>query len=208
MSLSLWKGAQRLFSWPQVAFSIRCQSIHQQFLKKGGEHGSVSRALKEVAGGPWHPGTRTTIGWLRIHVDDEHELCFVDEVQSDTLEAARMMDEAAAKEFVKQCSDWHVHGFATLCQWAREIGYRAAMHSRKSAMAKPGMTQSDRKWNTYYSPIIKRFGLQIETIDGYPAEIFVQPPTSNDSVPKDPNDAWIRKRIERSIKIDRDWLLP
>ena len=181
LSLSLWKGAQRLFLHPQVVFSIRCPSIHRQFLQKGEEHEVVSRALKEVAGGPWHPGTRTTIGWLRVHVDDEHELCFVDEVQSNTLEAARMMDQAAAKDFVKQCSDWHIHGFATICQWAREIGYRAAMHSRKSTMAKPGMTQSDRKWNTYYRPIIKRFGLQSETIDDYPAEIFVQPMTAGGS---------------------------
>jgi len=28
------------------------------------------------------------------------------------------------------------------------------------------MTQRDRKWNTYYRPIIKRSGLKIKTVDG------------------------------------------
>jgi len=94
------------------------------------------------------------------------------------------MRVTAAKEFAKRCDDWHIHGFATICQWARDIGYRAAMHSRESTKTKPGMTQSDRKWNTYYRPIIKRFGLKSETVDGYPAEIFVQPVITGNSAPK------------------------
>ena len=184
LSLSLWKGMERLFHQPQAVFSIRCPSVHRQFLQEGGEHEFLSRTLREVAGTTRHPGTRTTVGWLRVHVDDKHRLCFVDEVQSDTLEYARRMPATAAKEFVKQCNDWHIHGFATICQWARDIGYRAAMHSRESANTKPGMTQSDRKWNTYYRPIIKRFGLESETIEGYPADIFVQPMPTDDSAPK------------------------
>jgi hypothetical protein len=38
---------------------------------------------------------------------------------------------------------------------------------------------------TYYHPIIKRFGLKSKTIDGYPADIFVQPIITDGSVPED-----------------------
>jgi len=48
-----------------------------------------------------------------------------------------------------------------------------SIHSRESATAKPGMTRSDRKWNTYYAPIIKRFELRETTVEGYPARIWV-----------------------------------
>ena len=175
ISFSLWTGMQRLFHQPQIALGIRNPVIHREFNKLGGEHKAISDKLKKTAGVTCHPGTATTIGWLRIHVDDENKLCFVDEVQSDTLEAARQIDNDAANEFLKQCSDWHIHGFATIYQWARDIGYQVAIHSRESAAEKPGMTTSDRKWNTYYRPIIKRFGLKEVSVDDYPAKIWVQP---------------------------------
>ena len=170
---SLWTGPQRLFDQPQIVLSICNFNIHREFDNCGEEYQKVSRKLKQVAGRQCHPGTAMTIGWLRIHVDDERKLCFVDEVQSDTLEAARQINNEAARNFLNQCTDWQLHGFATICQWAREIGYRAAIHSRDSAAEKPDMTQSDRKWNTYYRPIIKRFGLTKASFDTYPADIWV-----------------------------------
>ncbi len=175
ISFSLWTGMQRLFDQPQIALSIRNHVIHREFNERGNEYQEVTKELKKVAGRTCHPGTATTIGWLRIHVDDENKLCFVDEVQSDTLETAREIGNDAAKYFIKQCSDWHLHGFATIYQWARDIGYRVAIHSRESGMEKPGMTLSDRKWNTYYRPIIKRFALKKESVEIYPAKIWVQP---------------------------------
>ena len=175
LSFSLWTGMQRLFDQPQIAIAMRNPGIHREFRQRGEEYKEVSEKLKKIAGDSWHPGSATTIGWLRVHVDDENKLCFVDEVQSDTLEAAREIDNDAARTFLKQSSDWHTHGFATICQWARDIGYRVAIHSRESAAEKPGMTLSERKWNTYYRPIIKRFKLQNESVESYPAKIWIQP---------------------------------
>ena len=82
-------------------------------------------------------------------------------------------EQEPAVAFAKAVRDWHIHGFASVKRWADEIGYRVAMHSRESAAAKSGMTQSDRKWSTYYAPIIKRFGLREEQVKGYPARICV-----------------------------------
>jgi desulfoferrodoxin (superoxide reductase-like protein) len=174
VSFSFWDGSQRLFDRPQLVLAIRNPGIHMRFMEKAGEYKEVSSQLRVVAATPYHPGTEHTIGWLRVHVDDANKLCFVDEVQSDTLESARIMNEKAAKEFLRECAEWNIHGFATVCQWARDIGYRAAIHSRESAEKKPGMTPSDRKWNTYYQPIIKRFGLQEISLEEYPARIRVQ----------------------------------
>ncbi len=175
LSFSLWTGMQRLFNEPQIALAMRNPGLHREFSNRGGSYKEVSDQLKKAAGFTQHPGTATTIGWLRVHVDDENKLCFIDEVQSDTLEAAREIDNDAARAFLKQSSDWHIHGFATLYHWARDIGYRVAIHSRESAAEKPGMTLSERKWNTYYRPIIKRFKLQSESVKSYPAKIWIQP---------------------------------
>jgi hypothetical protein len=171
---SVWEGPMRIFDEPQLVFEIRNPTIHSRFASMGGAYEDTSYRLKDVAGRDCHPGTATTIGWLRVHVDDDNHLCFVDEVQSDTLEAAYQMEGAAAAEFYKECQDWHIHGFATISRWAAQIGYRAAIHSKDSAMKKDGMTQSDRKWNTYYRAITKRFNLIEEGVAGYPEKIWVQ----------------------------------
>jgi hypothetical protein len=49
------------------------------------------------------------------------------------------------------------------------------MHSPESAGANPGMTPSERKWKTYYAPLIKQFGLKQESVPGYPGPIMIEP---------------------------------
>lgn len=171
---SIWTGSQRAFDQPQLVFSIRNIAIHQNFKKRGNVFSYISEKLRRVAALPFHPGTANTIGWLRVYIDDENKLCFVDEVQSDTLEVARESSDEASSEYVKQCSDWNIHGFASICRWANDIGYRAAIHSRETAAAKEGMTESERKWNNYYGSIIKRFELRRESAKGYPDDIWVE----------------------------------
>ncbi len=171
---SLWTGYQRIFNTPQLVMEIRNPNIHRQFMKRGGQYQEVSNELKLAAKRSGHPGTATMIGWFRIHVDDDNKLCFVDEIQSDTLEMALSIKDEVAVEFYKQCDKWNIHGFATVCNWAREIGYRAAIHSKKSASLKYGMTPSERKWNSYYRTVIKQFGLVEEPIEGYPESIWVE----------------------------------
>ncbi len=175
LSFSVWEGIQRIFNEPQLVLRIRNADIHKRFQEQGGEYKEVSDKLKLVAAGPWHPGTAYTVGWIRIHVDDDNGLCFVDEVQSDAMEKAREIDLKAAKEFLQECKNWHIHGFATVYHWARDIGYRVAIHSRETANKKLGMTPSNRKWNTYYQTIIKRFGLQPVVVKGYPGKIWASP---------------------------------
>ena len=171
---SIWNGPQKIFNTHQLVMEIRNPIIHRQFMDKDEEHREVSKKLKRVAQRKGHPGTATTIGWLRIHVDDDNKLCFVDEIQSDTQEEALTINNEAATEFHKQCSKWNIHGFATISNWARKIGYRAAIHSKESSSSITGMTPSDRKWNSYYRIVIKQFGLQKDIIEGYPENIWVE----------------------------------
>lgn len=102
----------------------------------------------------------------------------MDEVQSDAIELALKYSKdqrytQAAKEFISECSSWNLHAFATVYQWANNIGYRAAIHSRESAKKIEYMTRSERKWASYYSPIIKKFKLRKQQFERYPAEIFI-----------------------------------
>lgn len=171
--LSFWDKSQRIFDEVQLVFLVRNLEIHREFQKRGGAHKNVSEQLKKIAKLPCHPGTANTIGWLRVHIDDENKLCFIDEVQSDTLEEAYKDGSPAAKEFLKACSDWHFHGFSTIYRWACDIGYRVGIHSRESAVCKEGMSRSERKWNTYYKPLIKRYKLRKAHFDNYPSEIWI-----------------------------------
>jgi hypothetical protein len=50
-----------------------------------------------------------------------------------------------------------------------------AMHSEASAATVPGKTRSERKWNVYYAPLIKRQGMQLASFEGYPAPIWAEP---------------------------------
>ena len=147
------------------------------------------RALADIiigsASRKWHPGQSNCVGWIRMHIDDENKLCFIDEVQSDTVEdltdylrknmgVLSSKDIRYVNDYQQAVKHWHVHGMSCLMQWASEIDYDLGMHSRESAqITKIGMTTSDRKWNTYYGALIKRYSLLLTTVDGYPAPIWV-----------------------------------
>jgi hypothetical protein len=170
LAFGVWAGPQRIFPAKQLLIHVRAPDLFQEFQDRGGLHGVVADTAAEVGR---HFPIADSIGWLRVHVDDGNRLCFVDEVQSDLLEALlQRKGNDVVKQFVDAAAQWHLGGFASIYRWARSIGYRAAIHSRESAAAKPGMTQSDRKWSTYYAPIIKRFGLREEEVKGYPARIW------------------------------------
>ncbi len=176
--LTTWRGEMRLFDVPQLVLQLRNIPVHRRFMQKGQRHLELSSDIKNHARKSPHPATENTIGWLRIHIDDGNKLCFVDEVQSDAMELALEYSRdqrytEAAQEFMQECSSWNLHAFATVYQWAGNIGYRAAIHSRESAKTIEHMTRSERKWTSCYSPIIKKFALQKQAIDQYPAEIFI-----------------------------------
>lgn len=176
--LSTWSGDMRLFDVPQLVLQLRNIPVHRRFAEKSQRHREISSEIKGQARQSPHPATENTIGWLRIHIDDENKLCFVDEVQSDALELALKYSHdrrytEAAQEFMRDCSPWHLHAFATVYQWANNIGYRAAIHSRESAEKIAFMTRSERKWTSYYSPIIKKFALQRHSVEQYPDKIFI-----------------------------------
>jgi len=68
-------------------------------------------------------------------------------------------------------------------QWVSEIDYDLGMHSRESAkLAKAWMTLSDRKWNSYYGVLIKRYALRLQIVSGYPAPIWVAVKMNNNTI--------------------------
>ena len=158
------------------------------------EQKEVANFIIGTAGYKWHPGQSNCVGWIRVHIDDENKLCFVDEVQSDTVEelSAYLRDNLSdlssaqirsIKDYLQAVKQWHVHGMSCLMQWVSEIGYDLGMHSRESAKAsKHGMTPSDRKWNTYYGAFIKRYSMQSTVVDGYPAPIWVAVKMNNNTI--------------------------
>ena len=179
LSFTTWAGAQTVFPSTQIVFQVCSDSLSDA---EGHGHRStfpLRRALREMAQTSPHPVTPQTVGWLRVHMDDLHRLCFVDEVQSDVMEhllslsGGHNKDQAAAGLLLKEFADWQVHGFSTVQAWAQSIGYRVGIHSQASAALIEGKTPSERKWNTYYGLPIKRFGLTETQLPGYPAEVFV-----------------------------------
>jgi len=185
LRFSVWRGAERIFNLPQLVLEIEAYD----FLKKLRSGNKDQKMVAEIAQGAacwkWHPGQSNCVGWFRVHIDDERKLCFIDEIQSDTIEEVAsylkenkdvLSDQAAAcfTEYLRTVKHWHVHGFSCLYQWVADIDYNLGIHSRESAAAaKQGMTPSDRKWNTCYGALIKRYSLTLETIEGYPAPIWV-----------------------------------
>ena len=175
LSLGVWLGAQRIFDTAQLVFRITCAAVHRRLAAGDQEDQRLSGQMQTIAIREGHPGTANMVGWLRVHIDDDARLCFVDEVQSDVMEA--LLGEAdkgsnRAQDLVKELRPWLFHGFATVKRWADALGYRVGIHSRESAHAKAGMTASARKWNVYYQAIIKRFGLVEAKVPGYPKPIF------------------------------------
>ena len=195
LSIGLWTGSQRLFQRnPQLVFRINSQGLYTLFAGENLEtRMAVNEALLNVSSG--HPADEWNVGWLRVHKDGANKLAFIDEVQSDALEELRQtyrpckdrqqyltngrkklefLDGQEVRRIERALRPWNLHGFASVKHWAHSIGYRAAIHSRESAQKKPGMTPSDRKWNTYYAPIISQYRLAAESVPGYPAQIMVE----------------------------------
>lgn len=179
VSFTTWTGVQTVFPKTQIVFQINSKALA---VTEGAGHPStfrLRRTLHELSSESLHPVTPETVGWLRVHVDDAHRVCFVDEVQSDVLEhlfsLATTDSKAVAAAMAKDFSDWHSHGFGTVQHWAQSIGYRIAMHSQRSASLIENKTASERKWNLYYGTLIKRFGLMETKLDGYPASVWIAP---------------------------------
>jgi flagellar biosynthesis GTPase FlhF len=195
LSLGLWTGSQRLFqNSPQLVFKINSQRLYTRFADENMEtRKAVNEALLNFSSG--HPVDNWNVGWLRVHKDGANKLAFIDEVQSDALEELRetyhpskdrrqyltyrikklkFLNELEVRRIERALRPWNLHGFASVKHWAHSMGYRAAIHSRESAQKKPGMTQSDRKWNTYYAPIISQYRLTAESVPGYLAQIMVE----------------------------------
>jgi hypothetical protein len=183
LGLGLWTGMQRLFPVPQVVFRVECQQLLQRLAGQGEGFKRVTRKITvfNERSKRSHPTEKWGVGWLRVHVDDGNQIVFVDEVQSDVLELLDAGKEPPLKEpseqVMRALRPWNLHGFASVHRWANDIGYRVAIHGRQSCLLKPGMTRSERKWNLYYQPIIKQFGLKEETVPGYPAPIMVEAPS-------------------------------
>ncbi|MCK6372795.1 MAG: hypothetical protein L6Q69_01680 [Zoogloea sp.] len=183
LSFDTWCGSQTIFDGTQLVVQV-CSTLLANH-EAAGQHPSAAlvRQLREKAMATPHPASAETVGWLRVHLDDQHRLAFIDEVQSDVVErlreAARPGGDPGARPLQDALGDWHLHGFSTIARWASAIGYRVAMHSEASAATIPGKTRSVRKWNVYYSPLIKRQGMQLASFEGYPAPIWVEPDPAN-----------------------------
>ena len=185
LRFSVWRGAERIFRVPQLVLEIEAYDLLKELRFGTEEQKEVANFIIGTAGYKWHPGQSNCVGWIRVHIDDENKLCFVDEVQSDTVEELsnylrdNMSDLSSyqvrcIKEYLQAVKHWHVHGMACLIQWVSEIGYELGIHSRESAkVSKYGMTPSDRKWNYYYGALIKRYSMQLVEVEGYPAPICV-----------------------------------
>lgn len=177
LGFTTWTGEQTIFPGPQIVFQV-CSPL----LTTAGEARAdpsvrlLLKSLRELSEGSPHPVTPDTVGWLRVHVDDLQRLVFIDEVQSDVMEVLREVaatGHTGARELAKAWAEWHSDGFSSVRHWARAIGYRVATHSEQSAAAVPDKTRSARKWNVYYGALIRRFGLTLQNIQGYPAGISV-----------------------------------
>jgi len=191
LSFGLWQGSQRIFRAPQLVFRVEALNLLAGLARSNGSLYNIVGMLKQMneAFMKCHPTLKWTAGWIRVHIDDDNRLVFVDEIQSDTLERLRQMekDHPESCEVEKVLRPWNLHGFASICRWALAIGYSVGTHSEASRNLKAGMTQSARKWNSYYAPVIRLFDLKIENVPGYPAPIMTNRYGYGEKGCKDPN---------------------
>lgn len=177
LSLDVWWGMQRIIDVPQIVFKIQADEIMNHFSKKGGSYRSIILELKKLASGDiLHPCDKHTVGWFRVHIDYKRAIVFIDEVQSDLLEHLESFfkDNKEAQEIRDSLRRWIHHGFVSIRAWATEMSYRVAIHSKESALKKVGMTQSERKWNLYYRPIIKKYGFEEIQVSEYGGNIHIE----------------------------------
>lgn len=185
LSLDSWTGPQRIFNDPQILFRITASRLYEAIGCRGPIYRNLVSAFRILSEHSFHPTTADTVGWIRVHIDDENRICFIDEVQSDVMEdlyasiqrEGRNVD--VARGFYREIKDWHLHAFATVQHWSRSIGYTVAIHSKQSAFSgERGMTPSERKWQTYYQSLIKGKQLVETVVPGYPGPIFLDPHAS------------------------------
>jgi len=191
LRFSVWRGAERIFNVPQLVLEVEAYDLLEELRNGRKEQQMVANLIKGSADWQWHPGKSNCVGWIRVHIDDKNRLCFIDEVQSDTVEEVTRYlqhnreilstaETTCIEQYLQAVKLWHVHGYVCLSQWATDIGYRVGMHSRESAaLVKTAMTPSDRKWNTYYGALIKRYALQRQVVERYPAPVYVVDYTSS-----------------------------
>ena len=180
LSLDSWCGPQKTFRNSQIVFRITASRLYEAIGRKGTSYMKLISTIKSDSESSYHPTTTNTVGWIRVHVDDENKISFIDEVQSDVMEylyeIVQSKDSNAdiASEILKEIKDWHLHAFATVQHWSRSIGYTTAIHSKQSAFSgSRNMTPSDRKWQTYYQSLIKGKQLVETAVHGYPGPIFL-----------------------------------
>jgi hypothetical protein len=179
LALGRWTGPQRQFDVPQLVLQVNARPLFDAIVARTPEHRSLveawTRHNKGLASA--HPLAAWTVGWLRVHVSDGW--VFIDEIQSDPLECFGGKENMAPLvEAVRK--RWHLHGAATIHRWAREIECRFTMHSRESLLAKPEATKSLRKWQTYYEPVAKAFGLTPVSHPDFKVPILGERPTLRD----------------------------
>lgn len=178
LSFRLWRGAQRLNRHQQLVVRIDGEEVLDRAARIDKDCERVVSDLRFSALLSSHPVTENTVGWLRVHLDHSNHLAFVDECQSDMLEQLRQLrrqgDSAALSNLEDDLRGWPLDGFASIRNWARELGYRAGIHSPESASRKPGMTKSTRKWRACYQAIIERFGLVMREVPWYLALIYTE----------------------------------
>lgn len=180
LSLDSWSGPQRIFKNPQIVFRITASKLYDAIGRKGSSYVNLISTIRSNSETTYHPTTANTVGWIRVHVDDENRISFIDEVQSDVMEylyaivQSKDSNADVANELLKEIRDWHFHAFATVQHWSRSIGYTAAIHSKQSAFSgSRKMTPSERKWQIYYQSLIKGKHLVETTVPGYPGPIFL-----------------------------------
>lgn len=99
LSLGLWTGAQRLFDAPQIVFRVEAKELVTRMVESDpGLKFVLEKVRKQnCLTSRYHPAQEWTAGWLRVHVDDDNRIVFVDEIQSDTLEYIRSLAKFSAK---------------------------------------------------------------------------------------------------------------
>lgn len=176
LSFGLWTGPQRVFQAPQIVFRVDARNLLSGLAKSDASLRDVIELVRRLnrASIRFHPTLEWTVGWLRVHVDDDNRMVFVDEIQSDTLERLRQLTHTHSVTHEIECvlRPWNLHGFASICHWASTIHYAVGAHSERSRDHKAGMTKSSRKWNLYYESVIKLFGLREDSVPGYPAPVM------------------------------------
>ena len=86
LSFGLWTGSQRIFQAPQLVFRVEARDLLSGLAMSNHNFHDIVEIIKQLnrATMRFHPTLEWTVGWLRVHVDDENRLVFVDEIQSDT----------------------------------------------------------------------------------------------------------------------------